>query len=53
MRNTAEYSQFWKNTTEKENRVQFPEHWDFWINLIQNMMAYSDNSSKSAQILAR
>lgn len=53
MRNTAKYSQFWKNTTEKENWTQFPEHLDFWINLIQNMMAYSDISSKSAQVLAR
>lgn len=53
MRNTAKYSQFWKNNTEKENWIKFPEHWDFWINLIQNMMAHSDISSKSAQVLAR
>lgn len=52
MWNTAEYSQFWKKTTEREKLVQFPEHWDFWINVIQNMMVYSGISSKSVQILA-
>lgn len=42
MRNTAEYSKFWKNTTQKEKLVPFPEHWNFWINVIQNIQICPD-----------